>query len=117
MRTKSIRLTEEEEAALRQYVQATGEVEATALKRAAMRGLREMRLEQGILAYLNKASSSEAADIAGVPRAVFLQELMDRGITILDGPSTLRAQLEKLAELLGNERLAQAAAELAEEHT
>lgn len=50
MLTKSIRLTEEEAAELREYLAATGEVEATVLKRAALRGLKELRLEQGILA-------------------------------------------------------------------
>jgi predicted HTH domain antitoxin len=114
MRTKSIRLTEEEEAALRQYVQATGEVEATALKRAALRGLREMRLEQGILAYLNGASSSEAAEIAGLPRAIFLQTLIDKGVTILTGPSNLASELRNLAKLFDSPRLAEAAARLDE---
>jgi hypothetical protein len=38
--TKSIRLTEAEAADLREYLEITGEVEAVALKRAAMRGIR-----------------------------------------------------------------------------
>jgi hypothetical protein len=45
MITKSIRLTEDEAASLRNYVTLTGEVEANVLKRAALRGLRDIRLD------------------------------------------------------------------------
>jgi predicted HTH domain antitoxin len=112
--TKSIRLTEAEAGELREYVAATGEVEASALKRAALRGLKELRLEQGILAYVGGRSSSEAADIAGIPRAELLQILIDKGVTILEGPSTLASELSFMAEHLGDERLAAAARKLAE---
>src|SRR5687768_15727473 len=101
MQTKSIRLTDEEATSLRAYVAATGEVEASVMKRAMLRGLVELRLEQGILAYLNGEDSAAAAEIAGLPRAGFLQALIDRGIHILDGPP-LGPQLEFLAEYLGS---------------
>ena len=114
MATKSIRLTEAEAAELRDYLATTGEVEAVALKRAAMRGLREMRIEQGILAYLNGRGSSEAAQIAGLPRAEFLQVLIDKGVTLLEGPSTLRSELEALAERLGDDGLAILASKLSD---
>jgi hypothetical protein len=114
MRTKSIRLTEEEEAQLRTYVEVTGEVEATALKRAAMRGLKDMRLEQGILAFLNQQGSSEAAAIAGLPRAVFLQVLIDKGVTILDGSPSMAEQLETLAEVFDDRRFTDLARKLEE---
>jgi predicted HTH domain antitoxin len=114
MRTKSIRLTEAEAEELRRYVDASGEVEATALKRAALRGLRDLRLEQGILAYLKDRDSAAAAEVAGLGRAEFLQVLLDRGITILEGPSTLLEEAGALAELTGSTRLATAARQLAE---
>jgi hypothetical protein len=68
--TKSIRLSDEEAASLREYVELSGEVEAVALKRAAMRGLREFRLDQAILAYINGRDSAteevtELADALG----------------------------------------------------
>ncbi len=112
MLTKSIRLTEEEAADLRQYLAVTGEVEAAVLKRATLRGLKELRLERGILAYLEGESSTEAAEIAGVPRAHFLQILIDKGIRLLEEPSTLAIELESLARRLGNQRLAAAADQL-----
>lgn len=114
MATKSIRLTNQEAAELREYVAVTGEVEAIALKRAALRGLRDLRLEQGILAYLDGRNSSEAAQIAGLPRAQFLQVLIDKGITLLGDPSTLGAELEMLAQRLGDERLAAVASKLSD---
>ena len=70
MVTKSIRLTEEEAAELQKYLAVTGEVEAAVLKRGTLRGLKELRLEQGILAYLTGQGSAEAADIAGLPRGI-----------------------------------------------
>ena len=112
MATKSIRLTEEEAAELREYLAVTGEVEAVALKRAALRGLKDLRLEQGILAYLDGRGSAEAARIAGLSRAELIQVLIEKGITLLEGPSTLGAELEALAEALGDDRLAGAAREV-----
>jgi hypothetical protein len=114
MQTKSIRLTDAEVAQLREYIARTGEIEAAALKRAALRGLRELRLEQAILAYLETRDSSGAAKAAGVPRAELLQVLIDKGVTILDGPSTLASELRVMAEHLGDERLAAAARKLTE---
>lgn len=108
MRTKSIRLTDEEAAELHEYATRTGEVEASVLKRATLRELRQMLLEDGILAYLDTRDSSYAAAIAGVPRAIFLQTLMDNGVTVLDGPSTLTEELRALARRPSDARLAEA---------
>ncbi len=115
MVTKSIRLSESEAADLRDYLDATGEVEAQVLKRAAMRGLRELRIEQGILAFLKGSWSSEAARIAGIPRAEFLWLLMEKGIPLLDGPATLSEELEHLANEFGRDRLAEVATAIAQE--
>lgn len=114
MLTKSIRLTKDEAAELGRYTELTGEVEATALKRAALRGLRELRLEQALLTYLERHNSTAAAEIAGIPRGEFLQIVVDKGITILDGPSTLAEELLGLAEQLDDERLTAAAQRLAD---
>jgi hypothetical protein len=106
MLTKSIRLTEEEAAQVKEYVALTGEVEATVLKRAALRGFKEMRLEQGILAYIQGEGSAEAAAIAGVGRAEFLWLLAERGVPLLKDPLAFSDGLEYLAEQLGDKRLA-----------
>ena len=109
--TKSIRLTEEEVADLQAYLEASGEVEAVALKRAAVRGIRELRLAEGIRVYLDERDSEHSARIAGLPRAQFLQVLAEQGISVLQGPTSLASELEGLAGRFNDEPLARAAAE------
>lgn len=110
--TKSIRLTEQEAAELREYLDITGEVEAVALKRAAIRGIRELRLAEAIRVYLDERDTEHSARIAGLPRAQFLHVLADKGVTVLAGPSSLATELESLARRLGDQHLARVAAEL-----
>jgi hypothetical protein len=114
MPTKSIRLSDAEADSLRELRAETGESEAAVLRRATVRGLQELRLERGLLAYLGGTTSHEAAMIAGLPRAAFLDLLAERGIVMLQGPSTLASELDALATQLGNPRLAAAAATLVE---
>ena len=108
--TKSIRLTEEEVADLHEYLEVSGEVEAVALKRAAVRGIRELRLAEAIRVYLDERDSEHGARIAGLPRAQFLHVLTEKGIGILDGPSSLASEMEGLARRFGDRRLSDAAA-------
>jgi predicted HTH domain antitoxin len=112
MLIKSIRLTEAEAAELHAYLEATGEIEATALKQAALRGIREMRLAEAIRVYVEEHDSDQAARVAGLPRAQFLQILGDKGISVLTGPSSLGAELELLARRFNDDRLATAARDL-----
>lgn len=112
MITKSIRLTEEEAERFKHYVAATGDVEANVLKRAALRGLHQMRLEQGTLAYLNGKTAGQAARFAGIGTVELLEHLMDKGVNLLDGPSTLAEELEGLAKALEKAQPADAAGEL-----
>lgn len=92
-------------------------LEATALKHAALRGLREDRLDHAVLEYLRQRNSSQAAAVANLSRAEFLNVLAQRGITLLDEPSTLATELENLAEDLSNERLARAARRVGRDHS
>ena len=117
MITKSIRLTESEAEELHDFTRAIGEVEAAVAKRALLRGLRDIRIERGILAYLGGASSSEAAELAGVGRAAMLEILMDKGITVIHEVPSLATQLATAARLFGSERLAAIADKLAAEDT
>lgn len=96
MVTKSIRLSDAEARELAAYLSLVGGTEAALLKEATLRGLREIRLARAVTAYIDGASSSEAARIAGLPRAPFLQALMDRGVAVLRGPSSVEAELEAL---------------------
>ena len=58
MLTKSIRLTDEEASELDDVVQQSGEVEASVLKRAALRGLREDRVDRAVPPQGSCCSSS-----------------------------------------------------------
>ena len=113
MVTRSVRLSDEDAEALRQLQAATDEPEEEILRRAAVRGLRDLRLEQGIKAFKNGSGSGEAAAIAGLPRAVFFEILLDRGIEVDGGPSTLGPALLSLGRSLGDKRLIRAAEFLA----
>jgi hypothetical protein len=78
-----------------------------------MRGLREERLEKGLLAYAGGAASADAAAIAGIDRHSFLNRALERGITVLDdSPADLVQDLSRAATLLNDERLAAAVAAL-----
>jgi hypothetical protein len=94
--TKSIRLSDEEAKEIAGYLDLVGGTEAALLKEAALRGLREIRLSHGVLAYIEGATSDEAARIAGLPRAPFLRTLMDRGVAVLRGSGSVAAELESL---------------------
>jgi len=62
--------------------------------------------------YLEERDAAHGARLAGLPRAQFLQVLADKGIRVLDGPSSLATELEGLARRFGDERLAAAASEV-----
>lgn len=114
MITKSIRLTEDQAADLRKYVDLTGEVEASVLKHAAVRGLRDLRVERALLRYMENGDSYEAAEIAGLERAEFLWLAAERGVPLLKGPSFMEETLESLGHDLGDNRLTAAGRRLAE---
>ena len=114
---RSVQLSDEDAEALRQLQAVTGESEEDILRRAAMQGIRDLRLEQGIRAFNKGASTSEAAEIAGLPRAIFFETLLDRGVTVLDGPSTLGPALAALGHSLGDDRLTEAARFLSSKQT
>ncbi|MHB8719590.1 MAG: hypothetical protein ACYDAC_11980 [Candidatus Dormibacteria bacterium] len=99
--TKSIRLTAAEVEEWAAFTELTGATEATAMKRALQRGLHAERLDQGFLAMHQGASTAEAAKIAGLPRAVFIEECLDHRVPI-DGPDEdWREALERGARALG----------------
>jgi hypothetical protein len=98
MVTQPAHLTETEAREAREYVEA--DLDPTEKDRL---------IEAGLTAFANGATSSEAAALACMPRAPFLQLLIDKGMPILDGPSDVVETVEALARELGDERLAAAA--------
>jgi hypothetical protein len=113
MVTRSVHVSDEDAEALRQLQAVTGDSEEEILSRAAAQGLRDLRLEQGIKAFKEGLSSGEAAVIAGLPRAHFFEILLDRGVKVDGGPSTLGPALLSLGRSLGDKRLIKAAEFLA----
>ncbi len=109
MITKSIRITAAEEAELHEIVARTGESEAAVLKRAALDGLQARALQDAITEYvMGRVDTCLAAELARMPRAYFIRELLDRGVSLLSGPSALHEELEHLGMLVGDERLLRA---------
>lgn len=102
MPTRTIELTDDAANELRELLALTGESETAVLERALSRGLRDVRIEQAIRVFEERGSSSEAAAIAGMPRAHFLQLLIDEGIEILSRPDTLDQELAGLGEEFGD---------------
>jgi hypothetical protein len=100
--TKSVRLTPAEVQQRAEFTTFTGETEATAVKRALQRGLQAERLDQAFLALHRGASTAEAAQITGLPRAVFIEECLDHQVGV-DGPDDdWLGGLERAAAALGS---------------
>jgi hypothetical protein len=99
--TKSVRLTPAEVQQWAEFTAFTGETEATAMKRALQRGLQAERLDQAFLAMHRGASTAEAAQIAGLPRAVFIEECLDHRIALDEPDDGWLASLELAATALG----------------
>ncbi len=78
-----------------------GETEATAMKRALRRGLQAERLDQAFLAMLRGASTTEAAQIAGLPRAVFIEQCLDHRVAIDGANDDWLGGLKRAARALG----------------
>lgn len=112
MPTRSIHLSDSEAEGLQHLHETTGETEDQLLERAVQRGLQELRIEEGIRVFRATGSSSDAAAICGLPRAVLLHEMGERGVVLLEGPSTFAADLAAIARDLDDERLAVVAQKL-----
>jgi hypothetical protein len=99
--TKSVRLTPAEVQQWAEFTAFTGETEATAMKRALQRGLQAERLDQAFLAMHRGASTAEAAQIAGLPRAVFTEECLDHQVALDEPDDDWLGGLERAATALG----------------
>jgi hypothetical protein len=95
----AVRFDAQDEVEVANYVATTGEPYSAVLARATLRGIRAERLERGLLLYITDHDLDAAAAFAGLPRAIFIDELLNHGITILDGnPGDLLIDLERLDE-------------------
>jgi hypothetical protein len=98
-RAHSVRFDAQDETEVALYLATTGEPYSAVLARAIIRGIRAERLERGLLLYITDHDLEAASAFAGLPRAIFIDELLNHGITIMEGdPSDLRLDLERLEE-------------------
>lgn len=109
--TKSIRLAPDESASLHDLAERLQCSESSLLRRFALEGLRQVWLDEGILAYTKgRATESQAADLARLPETEFVEQLRLRGILgpgYLDGdPSAFLDGVQRLAHMFGDENLA-----------
>jgi hypothetical protein len=94
-----VRFNAADEAEVANYLAGTGEPDSAVLARAVVRGIRVERLERAMLRYATDHDMDAAARVANLPRAVFMEELLTHGITVLDGePDDLLSDLEQLQE-------------------
>lgn len=108
MRTKSIRLDEDEAKLLETLAKVEHISEASLMKRFIAEGLKNYRLKKAIEMYVNKeADLTAAARIAGVSVRRLMTELEKREIPIYTSPEMFRAGLKALAEAFGERTLRQ----------
>lgn len=119
--TKSVRLDPEETQALADLAGRLGCSEAALLRRWALEGIRETRIDLAILEFTKgRASPEQAALTSGLERHLFEAELLRRGIfgpgTLEESPRDWLRDLGRVATKLGSPAL-RAAVEQALERT
>jgi predicted HTH domain antitoxin len=107
MKTKSIRLSEEESRLIETLSKAEKISEASLMKRLIAEGIAAYRLWKAIEAYLDKeADLSTAAAIAGISTRKMMAELEKREIPIYSVPEMFEEGLRTLATTFKDKRLA-----------
>ena len=117
--TKSVRLEPEETEALVELAVRLGCSEAALLRRWALEGIRETRIDLAILEFTKgRASVEQAVQAAGLERHLFEAELIRRGVF---GPGALEESsgewlrnLGRVAAKLGSPALRDAVTEVLE---
>lgn len=115
--TKSVRLDPEECQALAELAGRLGCSEAALLRRWALEGIRETRLDLAILEFTKgRAPLEQAAQASGLDRPLFEAELIRRGIAgpgaLDEAPEAWLQGLGRVATKLGSPILRAAVAEL-----
>lgn len=107
MKTKSIRLTEEESQLIETLSKAEKISEASLMKRLMAEGIASYRLRKAIEIYLDKeADLSAAAEIAGISVRKMMAELEKREIPIYSAPEMFDEGLRTLATAFKDKQLA-----------
>lgn len=115
--TKSVRLEPEETQALAELAEKLGCSEAALLRRWALEGIRETRIDLAILEFTKgRASVDQAAQTAGLERYLFEAELIRRGVfgpgAVEESSGDWLRNLGHVAAKLGSPRLREAVTEV-----
>ena len=95
--TKSIRLRPEEADELAHLVENTAYSEAALMRQWVLVGMERFRVSEAIRAYQEaEVDLRGAAEWAGLPVAVLLEEMATRKVTVLDAPEDFGLALEAL---------------------
>lgn len=101
--TKSIRLTPEEAEELASLVNDTAYAEAALMRQWVLAGMQQFRLTEAIRAYQeDRLDLPSAAQQAGLPVAVMLQEMAARKVAVLEDVDAFGPGLEALREAFGD---------------
>ena len=107
--TKSIRLTEEELADLHQCLEVTGDIEAVALERAALLGHSRAQVDRSHSRVPQRTRQRTRCTHCWNPARSVLADPRRKGISILEGPSSLASEMEGLARWFQDGRSGRAA--------
>lgn len=97
--TKSIRLTHEEAEELARLVEGTAYAEAALMRQWVLRGIQHFRVSEAIRAYQEgHVDLRQAAERAGLPVAVLLEEMAALKVAVLEHPDAFGPGLQALQE-------------------
>jgi predicted HTH domain antitoxin len=104
--TKSIRLTEDEARVLADLARSDADTESELIRRWVLHGMRRLRIDQAAAAYRrDDVDLRGGAALAGIPIGLFVEELADRRIPLIDDPDVFERELQSLRSAFGGEDL------------
>jgi hypothetical protein len=100
--TKSIRLTREEAQELGRLVEGTAYAEAALMRQWVLSGMQQFRLGEALRAYQEgHLDVRAAAEQAGLPMAVFVEEMAARKVALLEQADAFGPGVEALRASFG----------------
>jgi len=100
MPTVSVRIPEEEKAELDDLADLLDQDRSTTMRQALRKGVGTLRIRHAVERYANdEVSVNEAARLAGVPIAEWLELAGDRGLTTQLDATELEFDVERAREL------------------
>ena len=106
MKTKTVRLDDDEAKLIEALCKAEHISEARLMKRFIAEGLKNYRLKKAIELYLDKeVDLTSAARVAGVPVRKMMTELEKRNVPLYTSPQMFKEGLKTLGEAFGEKEL------------